>query len=325
MKARNGAFFIISLDCEGLWGMADSVARLNRDHFRSEVLLTAYQRLLGLFAKYDIPATFAFVGAFCMSEAECATKLDRLKAVAQPWCQPFLADYERGAYEGWLLPEAAAAVKGDARHEIAAHGFSHLPLGRASATEVCNELEALQNVAAFKATPPRTFVFPRNQIGHLDLLEKAGFQAYRGALNHDSSPLRAKIRNVLSEILPFPSSATIPMRSKDNATIVEIPAGRFLNWRAGPRAKIPIAYTVSTWKHALQSAARHGGVVHLWSHPHNFVTGARMYEQLERILGVVNDVREKRSLEVVTQAGFVSTAVHEDCNLLSQNLFLSTL
>ena len=55
--------------------------------------------------------------------------------------------------------------------------------------------------------------------------------------------------------------------------MVAIPAGFFFNWRFGLRRIVPPAVTELRWRNLLNRCAREGGVVHLWLHPHNLITG----------------------------------------------------
>jgi len=57
-----------------------------------------------------------------------------------------------------------------------------------------------------------------------------------------------------------------------------------LNWRSGARRALPASWTARSWRETLDAAVRNGRVAHLWSHPHNFVTGEGMFELLEAIL-----------------------------------------
>ncbi len=52
------AQLIISLDCEGKWGMADHITDHHRRCFTNANLDRAYQVTLTLFDKWDVEATF---------------------------------------------------------------------------------------------------------------------------------------------------------------------------------------------------------------------------------------------------------------------------
>jgi len=71
--SKDRSTFIISLDCEGKWGMADHISEYHRRTLTNENLLTTYRQLINLLDKWNIEATFAFVGAFSMDVEECRT------------------------------------------------------------------------------------------------------------------------------------------------------------------------------------------------------------------------------------------------------------
>lgn len=278
--------FIVSLDCEGKWGMAD---HLGGAHARlgSAELSGAYEALHALFDRRGVRATFAFVGAFTMSEDEVRARLALFEDVgprAKAWLAPFLRDLDAGRTDGWLAPAALAAATRSGAHEIGSHGFTHLPLveGEIDAAEFDRELASVRTLDAFaRQRDGLTLVYPRGQVGFEDRLSAAGFVGYRlspGALKGERSSSR---RHLADELNPFPRAEA---HAAAGGGCVGIPGGRFLNWRSGPRARIPAAWTVRGWRRTFEDAVRTGGVAHLWTHPHNFLTGRGMFELLDAVL-----------------------------------------
>jgi hypothetical protein len=74
-----------------------------------------------------------------------------------------------------------------------------------------------------------------------------------------------------------------------------------LNWRAGVRRNIPIPVTLQRWKHLLHDAIARKKVLHLWTHPHNFVSGDRMFEVFEDILRQLAAARDAGNIVNLTQ------------------------
>ena len=58
------ATFILSLDCEGKWGVADHLDAQTHRSLADARLRAAYRDILAALDRYDIAATFAFVGLF---------------------------------------------------------------------------------------------------------------------------------------------------------------------------------------------------------------------------------------------------------------------
>jgi hypothetical protein len=65
-------------------------------------------------------------------------------------------------------------------HDIGAHGYSHRVFTQLTAEEAENELRLISTGMNKYGVAPRTFIFPRNQIAHLKLLEKYNYFCYRG-------------------------------------------------------------------------------------------------------------------------------------------------
>jgi len=66
------------------------------------------------------------------------------------------------------------------RHEIGAHGYYHKEFTKLSRKEAENELNLMSSAMKKWNISPKSFIFPRNRIAHLDLLPKYGYKCYRG-------------------------------------------------------------------------------------------------------------------------------------------------
>jgi len=66
------------------------------------------------------------------------------------------------------------------KHDIGAHGYYHRQFVNLSRTEAENELKMISVGMKNFGILPRSFVFPRNSVAHLELLEKYGYECYRG-------------------------------------------------------------------------------------------------------------------------------------------------
>ena len=273
--------FIISFDCEGNWGMMDHLMEHGR--LSSAELVATYERLLALLDRHQVKATFAFVGAFTMSAEEARDNLPLFTEVgprARLWLAPFMEDLQSRRTDGWFAPAAVAAVKRSRQHELGSHGFSHLPLveGELGLQDFDRELASVRKTAAFTDEKELTLVYPRNQIGYSRELARHGFVGYRDTLavrKHQRSP---RWRHLFDEVNPFPAS------QEHGGEDARIPAGRMLNWRSGARGAIPIAWTARLWRKTIEDALRTGGTAHLWSHPHNFITGRDMFDLFDSVL-----------------------------------------
>jgi len=66
------------------------------------------------------------------------------------------------------------------KHDIGAHGYYHKTFTSLSTLEAKNELELISFGMKKFNINPKSFVFPKNQVAHLSLLEKFGYECYRG-------------------------------------------------------------------------------------------------------------------------------------------------
>jgi len=296
------ARFIISLDCEGKWGMADHLEPYHHELLTDAALARAYERLVALFAGYEVPATFAFVMAFTLSPDERERfRTELLGDETDAWLQPYREDLAAGRHQGWHVPEALDIVRAASIHEVACHSFCHRPLGDASisAAGAASELRSAHDVARLKGLSLETFIFPRNEVGHLAELKASGFLGYRERLQRPRGRLGRALS--LAEEMNVLAGAQRPSPHHDG--LVPIPSGRFLNWRFGARAWIPAAATKARWSHLLRSAGA-GDVVHLWLHPHNLITAPDTEPLLEAVLDDVAAMRDAGRISVVTQRDY---------------------
>lgn len=301
MSARPG-IFLMSLDCEGKWGMADRIDREIDEKLTTAALIGAYRQITQLFASFDVPATFAFVMALLCAPDELGEFDDLLQpdgCERDPWLKSYCAARRSSRLEGWHLPDALGIVQASGLHEIACHGFSHRPLGGSaiSADVAADEFRAAGRVAQKKGVALRTLVFPRNEVAHLDVVRSSGFIGYRERLNSPGGSL-GRIVHLSSEFNLW--AAAQPQVAARNG-LVPIPPGYFLNWRKGARRRVPPAVTRLRWRNLLRRAAAEGQVAHLWFHPHNLITGPGTAATLEAVLADVAEMRDRGELRVLTQ------------------------
>lgn len=293
------ARFILSLDCEGKWGVADLLnAAFHRD-LSDAKLKTAYRDIVVLLDEFAIPATFAFVGAFAQPTAkfrELGDGLRDLAATARDYLGPALADIDHGSRQGWHGEWAVDRVAtASTAHEIALHGMTHVPWTDVDDPFIRAEL-ALWRSMSGPVRQSRTFVFPRNAIAHLDRLTDAGIEGYREARRPVS-----RLHSLLSEFYPWPAPDTDP---KSRNGMIAIPAGRFVNWQHGPRQLVPHALSAARAARMLRSADRDHGVVHYWLHPENLASAPATIEVLRDALRLVADLRDHGGCKVMTQAQY---------------------
>jgi peptidoglycan/xylan/chitin deacetylase (PgdA/CDA1 family) len=71
-------------------------------------------------------------------------------------------------------------LKSSVEHDIGAHGYYHREFTDLSRNEAENELNLISEGMKKFGIDPRSFVFPRGGVAHLDLLQSYGYKCYRG-------------------------------------------------------------------------------------------------------------------------------------------------
>jgi len=301
--------FTISLDTELAWGTFDkgNVERYEEAYRNTPEVI---DRLCDLFDEYEIPATWAVVSHLLedcdgdhadrtspdfewvddwFSELPCASGMDK-----DLWYAPWLVDRIQDC---------------ETKQEIGLHGSTHMQLG----AEGCSRQQAEEEVGAAVETlrslgvEPKSFVFPRNDIGHLDVLREHGIEAYRG------------VDARWYERAAVPSAVKPPLRFADEAVrgtppvvepierdgIVEIPGSQVFRPSHDGWQYTPGESSVARAKKGLRRAARTGSVFHLWFHPFNLGhEPERDLKRLESVLATVEKFETDGRLEC-TQFGRV--------------------
>lgn len=292
---------VVSLDCEGLWGMADHIGALERTITR-ESLTWAYRSLLDVLDRHDLSATFAFVSLFVSPREVQLSELSRLADSRdhRRWTSKALHDLTVGRSSGWEFCESLDWVFLSGRHEVASHSFSHIPLAESDQPQTTLEIE-LSGVARWAQETgivPRTYVFPRNQVVPLPASSAIPIEGFR-----DRAATGGRLARTLSQLSPTARAQSHPDTSPTE--VAKIPGGELLNWRCGPKRFIPASLTRLRWRAILEDAAEHDRCALLWLHPHNLITGHRQLELLNSVLADTAQLVRQGRLRNETQLQYV--------------------
>jgi hypothetical protein len=90
-------------------------------------------------------------------------------------------------------------------HDIGSHGYSHKQFCDLSSDEAESEIRKTTEAIKKLGITPHSFIFPRNAVAHLDILEKYGYKCFRsnGGLRHDAMQIKrvGNIHNVFPSML----------------------------------------------------------------------------------------------------------------------------
>lgn len=296
--------FVLSIDAELAWGFHDL---LPEPENRVNDAREAWNLLLSLLDRFDIPATWAIVGHLFLDECD-GTHSDH--PAPRDW---FARDPGGQATPDslWFGLDLIQIIRNtDVDHEIGSHSFSHVEFGDRATTEEIATAELCASVEAANAADISldSFVFPRNNVGHCGLLANHGFSCYRGLSPRwlDTSLLRPALK-----LAVFPTGVTSPPLVEpriDKHGLVNVPASLGIFGFEGKARRIltplvgdPI---VRQAKLGIDAAIQKGGVFHCWLHPHDIVTTADA-ERLRAIFAYVNQRRDD-GLRVETMSEIAS-------------------
>lgn len=283
---------VISLDAELGWGFHD----LERPPLeRVESGRRGWRRMLDLCAEFDVPATWAVVGHLMLESCD-GVHADH--PTLDGWF-----DRERGEWADRedlrFAPDLVrGVVDSDVDHEFASHSFSHVLFGRPETDrEIARaELERSLEVADEWGESVDSFVYPRNDVGHRDVLAEYGISAYRGR-----SPTYDGVRGLVDSTVRSRSMLVQP--TVDEYGLIDVPASLFLFGFEGPVRTV----AESIWedpmvvqaRRGIDQAVRNDGLFHMWLHPNN-LTRERDDRRMRAILSYLDRRRTETDLAVET-------------------------
>lgn len=279
----NRGVFTFSIDFELAWGTRKrkplSVMRPYLHGTR-----TAVDHLLQLFEKYEISATWATVGALLLSyknEKHPWLQKDSLSDVpaGDSTTQPFW--YAEDIIESILLCKTP--------QELGCHTLAHTVVSQNSKDRSEFRTELKQFLELFEEKnieQPISFIYPRAQMRHFDILAELGFRCFRG------------LENRWYEKIPgtFPSAAfrffdailalqpQVKKAQKHPNGLWIIPSSQFYSPFMRVGKYVSMQARVRKAIKGLQKAVETQGVFHLWTHPFNL--GVRTNELLSG-LGII--------------------------------------
>jgi len=289
---------VISVDAELGWGFHDQQPLPEE---RIEAARSGWRALSELFERHRLPATWAVVGHLLLED--CDGNHD-----GHPTPPGWFAHERNGwadrpdlRFGGDLIERLLEA---DPDHDIGCHTFSHVVFDSPAVTDevVRAELGAAAMAASERglAMPMRSFVFPRNQMCHREVLAECGYRAYRAHGEQWGAPRRDPVGKLRSLVGGNPRLVEPRV---DEFGMVAVPASLYLFGFEGRfRAAAEAAWDDPVARQAergIDAAADGEGLFHLWLHPNNLVE-QRHVERVARVLGHVADRRDGGDLRVET-------------------------
>lgn len=289
----NPPLVVLSLDFEMRWGVHD-IYGLDFDLYRENIenVRLTVPILLKLFKERSLKATWATVGALCLSgwqeyyqrapqNPDYLNKNLRIKE-----------EYASLDPDGLLhfAPDLVDQVVATEGQELGNHSFSHIYFREPGVTKYnfLNEMKVVEQIWDERyGLKPVSLVFPRNQSAFLNCLKETSIKIWRG-----TEPTWYHGRNTQENNSKIPKLLRLIDSVnclKQNASSIKgnmSRAGLFVRFNLPEGLwKLHIKRIYSEIRHLLP-----GDVFHLWWHPHNL--GGNMKVRIPRLIQVLDLIAE---------------------------------
>ncbi len=317
---------VISLDFELHWGVRDWAGPMSP--YRANLLgaRAIIPRLLDVFSKYQIAATWATVGflfAGSRDELEAFSPIRRplyVREELNPYQEPVGLDEHNDPlhFARSLVTEIAA----EPGQEIASHTFSHYLCLEDGQDEAAfrADINAACRIAESRGIRLRSIVFPSNQLNssYLPVLKEAGFIAYRGNQSGQFHKASRKGEQGLARRAMRAADCYVPLERAhlscwdelvEPVGLCNVAASRFLR-PYSPSIPLVEPLRLQRVVSSLEQAARSKRIFHLWWHPHNF--GANSEENLAflaKVLEAFTVLRDRYGMRSMTMAEVAGRAL----------------
>ena len=295
---QNGVF-VISLDFELYWGVRDSrTIEQYGNHIRG--VWKVIPRLLDLFDRYNVSATFATVGFLFSENGEDINEFlpDKKPDYADKRISPYLSnnEFEQKHKELHFALPLIQKIKQHPNHEIASHTFSHYYCMEEGQTvsDFRDDMTSAKTIAQKEQVRLQSLVFPRNQwrSGYLEIAKQMGIIAYRGnetawfqkPKKEEDISLVERFFRISDAYVNISGHNCFHLEKSDEKFPLNIRGSRFLRPHH-PRLSFLDPLRKKRIIKSLRHAAKNKTIYHLWWHPHNFgVRQEKNFAFLESIL-----------------------------------------
>lgn len=314
MKNERCGAFIISLDFELFWGVAD-IASIELWEEKIKKVYEIVPRTLALFKQYGIHATWATVaGIMVDNENELYKYIPKnLPEQTKKIIDKFDFEDKHKCIPAFMLfgKELVEMVRDTEGQEIGTHTFTHYYCDKKDSNpeDFYYELQTACMIMENKGYGEcRSVVFPRNQVSQqfVSAMPK-DIKAYRGPIPGYIDKLKKKHKRIgtivwyLDHYLPLQDSTFFGDEIDENE-IYNVKLSRLFK---AYKKKYSFAEKMKIWryKREMEHAAKNGKIYHICWHPHNFSTFTdKNFEQLEELLKKYNELREKYGMLSINMA-----------------------
>jgi peptidoglycan/xylan/chitin deacetylase (PgdA/CDA1 family) len=310
--------FTVSIDFELIWGTLDL---FGPERFREACQFerdVVIERLLDLFVEFNIPTTWCVLGHLLLERCSVkgGQKHPDIVRPSHSWTGGDWFEHDPCGSEDSAPVFYARSLIEKIRNcsvpqEIGCHSFSHVIFGDAGCSRETAESEIAACVRAARelGIEMRSFAFPRNEAGHLDVLKKYGLACYRGPEPdwYQGKNWPAGLKR-LCHLWNVITAATPPVVLPDRgaAGVWNVPGSMIYFPMHGLRRYITVSRRVRRAIKGLEAAADRKRIFHLWFHPTNLADQPDvMFAGLRTIFDYAANLRERGELAIMPMGAVV--------------------
>lgn len=331
MRYEKG-IFLLDIEIELAWGLIEEKTDHEAKQRMRAVSLEVRRRLdeiLLLLDKYQIPVTWGILGHVALDHCKTLEMphpdmpRPSYKWMRKDWYEhdPCKTLAEEPAFYGKDIVDKVIhwASRNTTPHDIACHSFSHQLFGDPGCSEEVAEAELKKCLGILEenyGVCPKVFIFPRDFSGHLDVLRKNGFIAFRGQIpriiTYSESP-----KGILNTMLKYASFASYwasfylsvappVVQHSIERGLVNILGSMCYN----KKPFIPLGLIRSKAMKGIARAVKEKKIFHLYTHLINFGEAPDIKAFLkgfEEILAYSDLLRSKNQLTITTIREFVES------------------
>lgn len=287
---KNQASFCISIDCELAWGVSDNIS----NKFIKKTLDLDEKicfDLLDIFNQFNISATWAIVAAMLDNNNSMINVIHS---------------------SAWYNPKIIEKISYSKNYqELASHSYGHPNFNIHDEDFINEDFEKAEYFFSKNKINVKSFVFPRNQIKYLNLLDKHGIKIYRGLDKsfykkiYKYNKTLGRVANLIDKIIPFSTNTVLPTTSDFNLT--ELNSSLLFISRYGYKKIITEFSILHKARQGIDKAIKNKECFHMWFHPSNFYYNTeRQFLLLKKILKYLNLKRNQGLIQVKTLDKYIT-------------------
>jgi len=324
--------FLFDVEVELAWGHIGEAISKEAELRMKDASMKARDHVddfLQLLDKYQIPTTFGILGHAALDHCENAgmphADMPRpsYSWLREDWYKhdPCKTLTDEPAFYGKDIVDKIVnwVSQTELPNDIACHSFSHQLFGDPGCTEEVADAELKKCLEIMKENygiRPRVFIFPRDFPGHLKVLKRNGFIAFRGPIPHvmtySESPKGIsnaimKYASLGSYLGSFYLSMSPPVvQHSVEEGLTNIPASMCYN----KKPFIPLRLVKSKAMKGIDRAVKEKRIFHLYTHEINLGEASdteAFLESLEEILAHADSFRKQNRLLITTTRKFAES------------------